>query len=232
MRKSIPACLALALALALCPASAAPSQAGRERVRFEHLSTRQGLSRAVVYDILQQDSRGFMWFALEGALNRYDGISFRVYEPDPDIENSIGSDSGTFRRYVHDPSDPRSPGYDPVYDVCYAGDGKLWVGVHGGGFCRMDPASETYETFAHDPSDPYSPSNNDTHPLLVDRVGRCGSEAGAGAWTATIRASQVHAVPANFGSRARTLPFVCFRHAGGPRGLRVDRLHWRGADPV
>ncbi len=123
MRKTIPACLALALTL--CLASAAPSQAGRERVRFGHLSTRQGLSRAVVYDIVQ-DSRGVMWFALEGALNRYDGISFRVYEPDPDNENSIGS--GSVSKLFEDSQQ------------------RLWIGTRKG-LNRFDPETETFKRY-------------------------------------------------------------------------------------
>ena len=200
MRKTIPACLALALALALCPASAAPSQAGRERVRFEHLSTRQGLSRAVVYDILQ-DSRGFMWFALEGALNRYDGISFRVYEPDPENENSISAgavnvlfedsrnrlwigtrkglnrfdpETEAFSCFRHDANDPESIDSDDVTAVRPdpQRDSIPWAGTDSG-LARMDTESGRFERFRHDPADESTPSHD--HVMAIGSFPETGS---------------------------------------------------------
>ena len=46
--------------------------------RFEHLGVRDGLSQSSVNDILQ-DREGFMWFATQDGLNRYDGYDFSAY---------------------------------------------------------------------------------------------------------------------------------------------------------
>jgi ligand-binding sensor domain-containing protein len=43
--------------------------------RFNHLSIKDGLSQSTINDILQ-DQRGFMWFATQDGLNRYDGHEF------------------------------------------------------------------------------------------------------------------------------------------------------------
>jgi hypothetical protein len=44
----------------------------QSRLRFEHLTSADGLSSESVFSILQ-DRRGFMWFGTQGGLNRYDG---------------------------------------------------------------------------------------------------------------------------------------------------------------
>ena len=43
---------------------------------FTHLSTQDGLANDKVLSILQ-DQYGFMWFATENGLSRFDGIKFR-----------------------------------------------------------------------------------------------------------------------------------------------------------
>jgi len=48
---------------------------------FENYDSRHSLSQNSCYDIAQ-DGRGFMWFATQDGLNRYDGHTFRVYLPD------------------------------------------------------------------------------------------------------------------------------------------------------
>ncbi|MCX6626606.1 MAG: triple tyrosine motif-containing protein [Candidatus Solibacter sp.] len=61
------------------------------RLRFEHLTTADGLSNDSVFSILQ-DRRGFMWFGTQGGLNRYDGYRITQYRHDPKNPNSLGDD--------------------------------------------------------------------------------------------------------------------------------------------
>ena len=49
-----------------------------QHLRFDRISTMEGLSQATVICILQ-DNQGFMWFGTEDGLNRYDGYNFEVY---------------------------------------------------------------------------------------------------------------------------------------------------------
>lgn len=49
------------------------------RFRFVTYSMRQGLSQSMVKKILQ-DKRGFLWFATQDGLNRFDGKIIRVYQ--------------------------------------------------------------------------------------------------------------------------------------------------------
>lgn len=54
---------------------------------FTHLTVEDGLSQSSIFSIVQ-DNIGFMWFATEDGLNKYDGNKFTVYRP---IENDSTS---------------------------------------------------------------------------------------------------------------------------------------------
>ena len=62
---------------------------GRD-LKFTHLTTNDGLSDNRINSILQ-DRRGFMWFATEDGLNRYDGNTFVVYKNNPDDPNTLSA---------------------------------------------------------------------------------------------------------------------------------------------
>ncbi|MCB0628934.1 MAG: two-component regulator propeller domain-containing protein [Saprospiraceae bacterium] len=49
-----------------------------QKLDFEHISTRQGLSHSTVYAITQ-DQRGFMWIGTREGLNRYDSYDLKTY---------------------------------------------------------------------------------------------------------------------------------------------------------
>ncbi|RPA67111.1 hybrid sensor histidine kinase/response regulator [Cyclobacteriaceae bacterium YHN15] len=51
---------------------------GQKELSFRQLSVNEGLSQNSVVSVAQ-DSQGFLWFATQEGLNRYDGIEFRVY---------------------------------------------------------------------------------------------------------------------------------------------------------
>ena len=47
--------------------------------KVEYITPQDGLAHGCVQDIIQ-DSKGFMWFATEGGLNRYDGYNIKLYD--------------------------------------------------------------------------------------------------------------------------------------------------------
>src|SRR3954463_1365985 len=55
---------------------------------FIHISTDIGLSQNHVSAICK-DNKGFIWFATEEGLNRYDGYKFEVYKHDRDNPHTI-----------------------------------------------------------------------------------------------------------------------------------------------
>jgi two-component system sensor histidine kinase ChiS len=133
----------------LTPGSITPVYAETGTVRFDNITTEQGLSQSTITAILQ-DRQGFMWFATEDGLNQYDGYQFTVYK--------------------HDPDDPGSLSDDVVYSLCKDHSGELWVGT-AAGLDRFDRAKGTFAHYRHDPDDPYSLGGEFISAILEDRAG-------------------------------------------------------------
>jgi PAS domain S-box-containing protein len=165
-----------------------------QTLRFEHLTTEDGLSEGRVWGITQ-DSQGFMWFATWDGLNRYDGYEFRVYKQDPASINGpggsafwvvyadqagmiwAGSPTGhglsrfdptteQWTVYLHDDEDAQSLGSNNVYAIFEDSTGVLWVGTEGGGLNRLDGVTEDGQ--AHFTRYQHDPNN--THSLASDFV--------------------------------------------------------------
>jgi ligand-binding sensor domain-containing protein len=97
--------------------------AQNNQIRFDHISVEQGLSQTSVFSIVQ-DKTGFMWFATQDGLNRYDGYSFNVYRHDPLDSNSVAS-IGIRKLYVDN-------------------NGNLWVITHNNKLDRYDADSNLF----------------------------------------------------------------------------------------
>ncbi len=92
-------------------------------VRFEHISWEQGLSNTSVFSIAQ-DTLGFMWFATEDGLNRFDGYRCKVFRHDPTNAASIAENS--------------------VRKLFVGPHGQLWVLTRSGRLERYLAKSETF----------------------------------------------------------------------------------------
>ena len=118
--------------------------------RFERLTIEQGLSNGVIYSILQ-DRQGFMWFAGEGGLLRYDGYTFKTYQ--------------------HDSLDPASLASNNISQILEDQEGGIWCSTWGAGVDRFDPQTETVQHYKHDPANPNSLSDDRTHVIYQDKRG-------------------------------------------------------------
>jgi len=125
---------------------AAESYALKENLRFERRSVRHGLSQNTVRDILQ-DRQGFIWFATQDGLNRYDGYSFHKYRHNLDDPHTLSSN----------------------FILCLAADssGSLWIGSFRGGLCRLDRSTDTMVCYQHDPADSSSLSDDNITALCI-----------------------------------------------------------------
>ncbi len=173
--------------------------AGSE-IRFQHLTGEHGLAQSRVIAVLQ-DSRGFLWFATWGGLNRYDGYTMYSYDHNPDDPTSISSDTATsiiedssgafwigtgagLNRY--DPltetftrfragDDPQSLTSDLILYLHQDSHETIWVvtmaGYTTGVFHTFDPETGAFTRYLHDPDDPTSVSGNGLCPLYEDPGG-------------------------------------------------------------
>jgi signal transduction histidine kinase/ligand-binding sensor domain-containing protein len=146
-------------------------------LRFSHLTTSDGLSQSNVKAILQ-DRTGFMWFATQDGLDRYDGNTFVVYKHSPKDANSISANLITdlleddqgylwvatytggvnkfdpkterFTHYRHDANNPNSIGADSVNSLARDKRGCLWFGTEASGLDKFDPATGTFTHYLND----------------------------------------------------------------------------------
>jgi len=102
-----------------------------QKVKFTHLTTRDGLSNSTVNAVIK-DRDGFMWFGTTDGLNRYDGYKFIVYRKKNGDPNSLPANnvSALFE-------DKR---------------GNLWVGTVDG-LCRFNPKENNFINYKADPAD-------------------------------------------------------------------------------
>ncbi len=147
-KKGSKICVALAMVIAFCG-----SQAGAQStndLRFEHISTNKGLSQVSVLSMLQ-DRLGFIWFATQDGLNKYDGYNFTTFRNDENDESSIGDND--------------------VWTLVQGENDEIWIGLHYAGLNRYDPRTGTFERFRHHPDDPNSLSSDNIRFLWYDTDG-------------------------------------------------------------
>ena len=77
-----------------------------QTIHFKHINTVDGLSNNNVNDIIQ-DKIGFIWFATDDGLNRFDGYTIKVFRNHSNDKNSISNNSD--RKHSVPPGP--SPGY-------------------------------------------------------------------------------------------------------------------------
>lgn len=127
-----------------------PCRAQNGDIRFEQISTEEGLSQSFVYSIVQ-DHTGYMWFGTRDGLNRYDGY--------------------TFTHYTHQPFDSTSLSSGVIRSICLAPSGDLWLGTYRGGVAYFDRSNERFVTVQKDPADTTSLSDDNVSTLYLDRTG-------------------------------------------------------------
>lgn len=85
--------------------------AQQKNFTFDYITNNNGLTHNTVYDICQ-DNKGFMWFATETGLNRYDGQNIK--------------------QYLHVRFDHHSLSSHQVLSLAYTSDNKLFAGTSEG----------------------------------------------------------------------------------------------------
>lgn len=103
----------------------------QERLFFNHIGIEKGLSQSTVFDIAQ-DTKGNMWFATYGGLNRYDGYDFTVYQ--------------------HETANPESIGGDIIHTIKIDETGRIWIGTNAG-LSYYEHKKDRFTNFSHKKND-------------------------------------------------------------------------------
>ncbi len=127
-------------------------------VKFSSLTINDGLSQSNVKCIIK-DHEGFMWFATDDGLNRYDGYNFVVYRHDPLNKHSLAAsnialifqdkadniwigttgglslynrDNDSFTNYKSDKNDPSTLTSADINSIFQDSKGNIWIGTYSG----------------------------------------------------------------------------------------------------
>jgi ligand-binding sensor domain-containing protein/signal transduction histidine kinase len=184
-------------AILLNPIFAIPVSAQSDAVNFENISTEQGLSQSTVHAILQ-DQQGFLWFATEGGLDKYDGYQFTVYQHDPGdpktlsdnlisflyqdrqgnlwVGTSVGLDrfdpqKETALHPFQGPNLPPGLAGQDVSAILQDRMGELWIGTDGGGLAALDLSTNQFRLYQHTLSDPHALAGNSVNIIFEDSAG-------------------------------------------------------------
>ena len=98
-------------------------------IRFDRLSTKDGLSQNKIFEIVQ-DTLGFIWIGTEDGLNRYDGYNFKVFK-------NIPGDSTSLSRNL-------------IETLHVTKSGDLWVGGQLNGLSKLNTKTESFTNFRSD----------------------------------------------------------------------------------
>jgi signal transduction histidine kinase/ligand-binding sensor domain-containing protein len=165
-------------------------------LRFRRISTATGLSQTRVSQIVQ-DNQGFLWFATQYGLNRYDGYEFKVFKHEPGHEQSlsgvyiyslfkdrtgtlwIGTDQSldsfdpVREAFTHHAIGSFAPNGIPFFvkHISQDSSGLLWLSTQDGLY-SLDPRTNSRAHYLHDPKDPSSLSSNDIRSTGEDKQGR------------------------------------------------------------
>lgn len=93
------------------------------QLKFEILTTEDGLSSNVIYNV-HQDSKGYLWIATNEGINRYDGYEFKAYR--------------------HIPGNTATIPENQVYFVYEDSEGTIWAGSDGG-LAKYNSAKNNFE---------------------------------------------------------------------------------------
>jgi ligand-binding sensor domain-containing protein/signal transduction histidine kinase len=126
-----------------------PLQDNGAALRFLHYGSGEGLSQSSA-QVLLQDNLGFLWIGTQDGLNRFDGYSFKVFQPDP--------------------NDPDALSGGDILSMCIGADGALWIGTDFG-LNRYDPISGKFKHWVHDDQNPASLANNVVQAIYQDSQG-------------------------------------------------------------
>lgn len=166
-----------------------------QSIVFNRLTTNNGLSNNYVSSIIQ-DQFGFLWFATDDGLNRFDGYEFKVYRNNPADKNSISDNSiwtlslddsgkiwiGTKTGYIncYDPKLDKFTSWEikskltndnPITTIYIDKKSNLWIGTYRSGLYKLDPKTGKTINWIFNSNDPASISNNYVSTIAEDNFG-------------------------------------------------------------
>jgi ligand-binding sensor domain-containing protein/signal transduction histidine kinase len=121
-------------------------------------TTGKGLPLKVI-NCMTQDKQGFMWFAADDGIARFDGYTFKVF--------------------TNDPNDPHSLSHNYIFNIFTDSQGRVWTSSREG-LNQFDPLTERFIHYKHDPAN--------TNSLVGDDVSNIRESITGGLWVSSWEA--------------------------------------------
>jgi len=122
--------------------------AQNQHTDVSYLRVSDGLSQSNVKTILK-DNQGYLWFATDDGLNRYDSHSFKIYR--------------------HVPGDLHSLQVNNIETLFKDSRGNIYVGTGGGGLSIYNAKEDCFTNYTGDKNRPETLSNNDVTNIFEDK---------------------------------------------------------------
>jgi ligand-binding sensor domain-containing protein/serine phosphatase RsbU (regulator of sigma subunit) len=135
-----------------------------QNYNFNHYSLKDGLIQSNVNDILQ-DKQGYIWFATDGGLSKFNGQTFNNYSTNEGLsESSVSSicedDDGQLwighsygklsykkgNKFVNLPLDVKDKP-SKILDLTKDKKGNIWIGTTGSGVIKLNPKTKSYKAY-------------------------------------------------------------------------------------
>jgi signal transduction histidine kinase/ligand-binding sensor domain-containing protein/AraC-like DNA-binding protein len=166
------------------------SIAQKNNFSFINFSSKDGLSSNNINAILK-DHHGYMWFATDDGINKFDGVQFTVYKHHPDDSTSIGpgvvtavqedkagnlwiGTGRTLSLYQRDKNrfiNHDFAGKGAIRSLCIDHSGNIWVGTYSGLYL-FDPRTGKTKKFDSNPKRPDEMMNDAIISLFEDSHNR------------------------------------------------------------
>lgn len=174
-----------------------PAAAQTPTVRFNSLSTKNGLSHNQVL-MIYKDSSGLIWICTQDGLNMFDGYKFRVFRHEPGNINSlsdyavtsicesspgiywVGTREGLdyfnlrqmkFVHYKNDVNNKNSLTDNTVWTVTCSESGIVWIGTKNG-LSSFDPVSGSFKNYSSEAPEGKRLTDSYVTSVLEDKAGR------------------------------------------------------------
>ena len=120
-------------------------------LQFNLFDVENGLPENSVNTLLQDDA-GFIWVGTQAGLLRYDGVTFKSWKPEGNVEHPVAGQN--------------------VRDLAKDKDDNIWIATVRAGLIKYDPGTEIFTSFRHNPDDSTSIPTDDIRRLLIDKNGK------------------------------------------------------------
>lgn len=163
-------------------------------IRFNHLTVKDGLAHNNI-NVIWRDYFGFLWFATDNGLQKYDGYNFLSFKANKNdsttISNNVvyailedhkkrmwfGTDGGglnlfnrekmTFTCFKNYPKDEADTWALRITSLAEDSTGEIWIGTFSGLYC-FNPESKKFRIYKSDSKDKTSLPNNVIGGVFID----------------------------------------------------------------